>query len=538
LNAQSLELNVKGVTKTETKILKKINYKRLHESKISLFNEINNIKTKLTYNGYLNIKLDSIALSGNKYIAYLNFGKQIKSILIKYHTPINLDILKKYTLMYNDSTFTINFKLVESLLKNLSNNYEGQGRSFTQLRLKGITFKDNRATAYLVISKTKKRRISEIVLKKYTTFPKTFLKYYLDIKINDVFNKAKIKSISNRIKYLNFVSEIKPPEVLFTKDKTKVYMFLKKIKINSVDGLLGFASNENGKGLLFNGYLNLNLVNTFNTGENLSLIFKSNGSSQQKFNIGANLPYIFKSKLTLNSQLNLYKQDSSYINVNTNLAIQYPINYNSKIGLSLKHKSSTNLLTSKIGNIVDYNANYFGINFIYNLFQNNFNKSININGHALLGTKKNEGVNTKQYLLDFTASYILPINFKNAIYIKSNSSFLISPTYLTNELFRIGGFNSIRGFKEESIFASKYSILNFEYRYKTNNASYLYSISDFGIIINPFLPKKLNLYSLGVGYKFLAKMGIVNLSYVLGKTNNQPIRIKNSLINFNIKSFF
>ncbi len=539
-NAQSLELDLKTISKKNSNILKSIDYKRLQDSKSNLLNEISNIKIKLAYQGFLNAKLDSIALSRNRYTAYLNLGKPIKSLDIKYNTPISLKILKKYTLIHSDSSFTIRFKYVEPLLNNLSNNFEAQGRSFTQLKLKNISFKNNRATADLIITKTKQRRITEIVLKNYKNFPKTFLKYYLNIKKNDVFNKAKIKSISKRIKYLDFVSEIKPAEVLFTKNKTNLYLYLKKTKINTVDGLLGFSSKENGQGLLFNGYLNLNLVNTFNAGETLSLLFKNNGLSQQKFNIGANLPYIFKTKITLNTHLNIYKQDSSYININSNFTIQYPINYNNNIGLSISNRSSTNLLTNNIGDIVSYNTSFFGLNFNHNLLNNdlNFDRILSLQTNVSVGTKKTDNTKTNQYILNLTASYILPFNYKNAIFIKNSSAFLSSSSYLTNELFRLGGYNSIRGFKEESIFASKYSILNIEYRHKTNTASYLYSITDFGIIINPFLPKKLNLYSFGIGYKFLAKMGIVNLSYVLGKSNNQPLKIKNSLLNINLKSSF
>jgi len=538
--AQSLKLDVKTAKKTNSNILKNIDIKKFYNSKSNLLNEIKNIKTQLAYKGFLNTKLDSIALNEKIYTAYLNLGKPIKSIYIKYNTPINTKILKKYTLKFDDSSFTIKFKYIEPLLNSLSNNFEAHGRTFTQIKLNNISFKNNSATANLKILKTEQRRITGIVLKNYKNFPKPFLKYYLNIKKNDVFNKAKIKMITKRIKYLNFVSEIKPAEVLFTKNKTNLYLFLKKNKVNTVDGLLGFSSKENGQGLVFNGYLNLNLVNTFNTGETLSLLFKNNGSSQQKFNIGVNLPYIFKSKITLNTQLNIYKQDSSYININSNIAVQYPITYNNNVGVSIENKSSTNLLINSIGNIVSYKTTFFGLTYNHNFLKSdlNFDKTLSFKTNLSIGTKKLGSIKTNQYSLTYTATYLFPFNYKNAIFFKNKGAFLVSNSYLTNELFRIGGFNTIRGFKEESIFASKYSVLNIEYRYKTNLSAYLYSITDFGIIINPFLPKNLNLYSVGIGYKFLTKMGVLNLSYSLGKSSNQPLKIKNSLLNINIKSIF
>ena len=50
--------------------------------------------------------------------------------------------------------------------------------------------------------------------------------------------------------------------------------------------------------------------------------------------------------------------------------------------------------------------------------------------------------------------YIFNLNYKNSIYLKNSTQLLNSENYLTNELFRFGGINSIRGFNENSIDAS------------------------------------------------------------------------------------
>ena len=54
---------------------------------------------------------------------------------------------------------------------------------------------------------------------------------------------------------------------------------------------------------------------------------------------------------------------------------------------------------------------------------------------------------------------------------------LNSPQLFTNELYRIGGFKSIRGIDEQSIYASTFGIATFEYRFlfEQNSAFLLFA---------------------------------------------------------------
>jgi len=122
--------------------------------------------------------------------------------------------------------------------------------------------------------------------------------------------------------------------------------------------------------------------------------------------------------------------------------------------------------------------------------------------------------------------------------LQNETSTLFSDNILTNELYRIGGVNSIRGFNEESIFASTYSYFNIEYRFNTNYSSYLYSITDIGYIDNEITNNSSQIYSLGLGYAFTTKLGILNLSYAIGKFSNQTFDFNNSRFHIKIISFF
>ncbi|MEN8193848.1 MAG: hypothetical protein ABFS12_13585, partial [Bacteroidota bacterium] len=145
---------------------------------------------------------------------------------------------------------------------------------------------------------------------------------------------------------------------------------------------------------------------------------------------------------------------------------------------------------------------------------------------------------TNQTTFTFKLDYLWKINKRNYIFIQNQTGNLISDNLFVNELYRIGGVNSIRGFNEESIFVSGYSVFNLEYRYKLNNSSYLYSISDYAYIKNDINKINTNNFGLGLGYSFLTKVGRINMSYAIGKFEEESFDFNNSKIHINMASFF
>ncbi len=538
--AQQIELKVFYNSIFNNSVINDLKYQSFHKSEAHLNNEIKTITDSLIYKGYLNVKLDSLVVKDKIYFAFFNLGNPIKYIDVIYKSNLNQKILKKYTYIYNDSIFTLKFSYIKPLLNALIDDFEQNGRPFTQIKLSEIAFNDSLATSHLIISNDDRRTINKIIIKDYENFPKSFLNQDLKLHSGDVFNASKLSAISKKINYINFVSEIKPPEVLFTDNETNLYLYLKKVQTNSIDGLIGFTSKQNGKGVLFNGFLDLQLVNAFNTGESVSLLFKNNGLSQQKFNVGAKLPYIFNSHFSARGNLDIYKQDSSYINVKTDLSLDYPLNFKSGIALSINRENSSNLLKSKILNIESFQSTYLGLQYHLASFTDDilFHEKLHFSSSFFFGTKKVDSLKINQLKIETEASYLWLLNQRNAIFVKNSNAFLNTSNYLTNELFKLGGAKSLRGFDEETLLASSYSILNFEYRYKTNLDSYLYSITDFGYLSNASSHQKSNLFSLGLGYKFRAKMGVINLSYALGFTNNHQVNLQDAKIYFNLKTIF
>ena len=339
-----------------------------------------------------------------------------------------------------------------------------------------------------------------------------------------------MKEISTLTTSLDFIKEKRAPEVLFKKDSTHLYLFIEKSETSSFDGIINFASKENEEGLLLNGNLDLKLNNILNTGEKFELFWNKVAQEKSEFNITGDIPYLFNTPVTLAMGFNLYRQDSTFLNTSFNLVTQYELNSRSKTSLFYSNeKSSALLITSDL--TIDSYTNYFiGIGYQLEGIASNelFKKNYSLAFVSKFGKRKNENTNQTQFQFEVLSSLNLPTSKKSYFNIRTETKILKSNNYLINELYRIGGANSIRGVNEQSIFTNMYAFANIEFRYLTSASSYLYTITDIGFYNNSLTDKLNNVYGLGGGYRFKLNNNFVDLGYVIGNNSNNQIKLDKS----------
>ncbi|MDD7914745.1 hypothetical protein [Polaribacter ponticola] len=269
----------------------------------------------------------------------------------------------------------------------INNRLENKGKSFSKIKLKDTKIKSDTLFAKLEVLQSKKRIINKVKVKGYEKFPDKFLENYLKIDNNSIFNKTKLKTISSLIHKIRFVEQIKPPETLFTKDSTFLYLYLQKNTNNSFDGTISFASLENGN-ISLNGNLDLKLNNILNAGEKLELFWNSIINEKQELRITSELPYIFNSKFSPEITFSIFNQDSTFINTKLNTKIAYDLNSNTKIAFNYSSEESSKL--SNINNISNFNNFFLGFELKYTKFKMDFfnNKKINIIINPTFGNRK------------------------------------------------------------------------------------------------------------------------------------------------------
>ena len=235
-------------------------------------------------------------------------GKRYTQLKIDYSnttfTKNEIALISKNT---KENYFTIPIQQSIAALEKLNQLQTKNGNTFGKLKLTNLTTQDTIILATLETSAPSKRSIDSIAVKGYQKFPASFIKYYAGIKKGAVFDSQQVIEKNNALNTLGFANSIKPPQALFEKEKTTLYVYLEKQNFNTFDGIIGFATNEQTQNLAFNGYIDLVLNNNLNFGEQLVIKYKADGDRSRKPNLKTQLPYLFKLPLA-------FKQNSTSLN--------------------------------------------------------------------------------------------------------------------------------------------------------------------------------------------------------------------------------
>jgi len=548
--SQNFYLKITGSGNTENKIIDSLDYTKKHPNIKSLNKETTIISEKLTKIGFLDHKTQQLEqINDSTYTLIIDLKKRIKEI----HIYIGINNLFFELEKRQKDTIIIPYQEVENFLNQKIADAEKKGFALSKIKLENIRRENLIIYADLNFKSEKKRTVNSIILtqinleeKKY--FPKGHLKQLNKKYLNKTFNQETVKELYDDISNFEFVNQTKYPQILFTNDSTKIYTYIEKRKANTFDGYIGFSNDENKKTTI-NGYLDITLINTLHAGEQFSLYWKSDGNQQKTFNTKLEIPYIFQSPLGIKAQLNIFKQDSTFQNTKTAIDLGYYINYNSKIYLGYQSTESSDIQNTNNSTISDYQNSYITSTLEYkktDYINNLFPKKASLNfmiGYGKRNTNNNPETakSSQQFSTNFNLFYNFELNKKNFIFINSQNLYLKSKNYITNELFRFGGINSIRGFTENSLQGNLTAMLLTEYRYVVSSNLYINSILDYAIyqdLTNSQNPDKIkNLTGIGIGTNIQTPNGLLRINLTNGGTKLQEIQLFNTIVNicYNVK---
>ena len=550
--AQKLQLKLEGNSILETNILDSISYPKVHLDVKSIETETNSILEKLSKLGYLERKLIALnKINDTSFVGELNLGPRTQFIYLYIGTKIMYPKLN----LFNQKTDTlkINYQEIESFLKQNLLLLEKQGFAFSNLKLKNIHKKNNLLYAELQLEYENKRRINKIIIKQSEdknngVIPKGYLKQINRKYKNKIYNQEIVNQINSEFTKIPFATPTKYPETLFTKDSTKIFVYLTKKKSNNFDGFIGFNNNASSK-ITLNGYLDLQLENIIQSGEQFSLYWKSDDNQQKTFKSSIEIPYLLKTPLVLKTQIEIFKQDSTFQNTKTNIDLGYYINYNNRIYLGFQSTASNNIQNTNTNSLIDFKNTFYTFKYEYTLFDNRnlifpqkiaFGLKTGVGKRNSTSTNPNEFVNN-QFYINSTSNYNFTFTKKTSIFIQNETYYLKSSSYKINELYRFGGLNSVRGFNENSFQASSMSAFLTEFRYLIAPNLYINSILDISLYKDPFSAKQTNktsnLLGTGIGIGAITKGGLLKLSLANGTRGNEEFKFYNTFIHlsYNVK---
>ena len=524
---------------------------------------------------YFAASIDSLFCRGDVCFAFLFTGASYNTFFIE-NGNVDNKVLKATGLTtYFDRAITYSEFLYirEELLSYGENN----GFPFSFVRLSGFRVVDKMVRGKLFWDKGRLFRISKLISEEENNLKLLFLENYLSLKKGSIYRKHRISETSRKLNELPFVRELRPPYVSFEEEEAAVHLFLKSEKANRFNFLIGILPNnrENGK-VLITGDLDAQFQNQFGRGEKIHLQFEQLRSETQKLIFAHSYPYLFNTAIGLDVAFGLYKRDTTYRDLSWNLGFQYYLEEGGYLKAFSKNVVST-LLTIDSERViqqkslpinVDIRFSSFGLAYHLERLDYRFNPRsgwlVNLEGNG--GFRKIRKNNKILDLLDqdnpgfdFTDLYqAIDLNtfqfqfsgrvdryfsigkggtFKSGI---QGAGTFSETSVFTNEQFRIGGNRLLRGFDEESVFATVYAVGTLEYRYLIGANSYLFLFGDFAYIRNKTRKNDFTDWpmGLGAGISFETKAGVFGVSYAVGRLKNEVFEFKRAKIHFGLVNLF
>lgn len=559
--AQNLQLNI--VQKDSAKFfIKKKNYQTNFADTLLLQKELQQILNSLNSKGYLSARFDSIKTDSTSVTAWLRTGNIYKWGSISINQVEKNAILKNRIKINDFENKAIDYNKLNQLQEDLLIYYENNGYPFAETFLDSIVINDSTIKANLVVRKNKLIKLDSIIVKGNARITKRYLENYLNIKQGEIYNETKIKLIGNRLKEIPFITEIKPFEVNFEDKRNNIFLYLNSKKANQFNGMVGFLPNNKKTGkLLITGELNLLLLNSFGKGELIKLDWERLEEETQSLNLQADYPYLFSSPFGIDINFKLLKKDTTYLTTDINAGIQYLMQGGNFIKVFVQNKNSSlvstyNLQASTVlPNYADVNSLLYGIGYKNEMYDYKFNprKGYGIIFNVAAGNKtikknrkipeqlyNNIDLKTIQAEGEITLTYYQPILRSMTIKIENKSGYIENSNLFDNELFKLGGMKTLRGFDEQTILASAFSIFTLEYKFLFERNSNFYIFTDGGYYEKDTQGKLISdtPYGFGLGMDFETKAGIFSISYALGKQFDNPVEIKSAKIHFGYISRF
>tara|TARA_B110000037_G_scaffold168656_1_gene191051 strand:- start:119 stop:1768 length:1650 start_codon:yes stop_codon:yes gene_type:complete len=540
--AQQLQLKIMSTNAVETTIIDSIGYSNTFEDYKTLRAEVQSLKKQLTQQGFIEAQILKISEERPLVIAQVSLGQKYESVQL-YADKSLFEFLELEDVKDLDNTayYVVELTALENFLNTLTDFLTAKSYPFASVALKNISpTGTSMLSADLAVLTKEPRQLHAVEIKGYEKFPRPFIKNYLGIKTNTPFDLKTIQSKTQTLNQLNFTNQLRPAEVLFTQDSTRVYLYLEKTKSNRFDGFLGFGSDETTGSLELNGYLNLNLVNNLNFGETFRLNYRSDENDLKTFNTQLTLPYLFKTPLGSELELNIFKKDTTFTTAEQAANLFYQINPKQKVFLGYRSSQSNALTLEDTNDLIDYKTSSYEIKYTYQkrttqnlLFPIKSALEIRLS----IANRKTISTQTKQSLLLVKGSKRINLNSKNSLYMRFHAQAIESETFLLNELIRFGGINSIRGFEENSINASRLGVLASEYRYQLSPTLYIHSIIDAAYFEAPSLSNQ-KLYGFGFGFGLLTDAGLLKFNLANGKTERQNFKFSESKVHLSITARF
>lgn len=525
------------------------------QDSLSRFQYVQELLASLHADGYLTAWINHTEYKGHRMFLEIQTGKLYKWVSLNkgnledwVFLKSNLDLPEFQKRPFKHGEVR---KVFGSILETAQNN----GFPFASVRLDSIAEQGGGFKAAIHLEKGPFISFDTLKVVGDSKTNPLFLARRLQVMPGQAFSQKKIDQSIRALGNIPYVKLSGEPQLSFQNEEATYYLPIQDRRMNTLDGVIGLLPNEIEENKwLVTGQFELELYNVSGKGRDYSIHWQRLTQYTQNLRLTAAEPLVLGTMIDLKASFFLLKEDTTFLNRDFKMDIGYQIGPQAYLSFFTRRQAGDLLAVSRyseadrLPEVADFRYNNYGANFVFSRLDDVFlpRKGWYSETMVGLGNKRlleNTGLprhlyqdldmNTLQYYFQTTFSYHAEWRKSFGTLFKVRAGEMDNPNLLLNDLFRLGGLKSIRGFNENYFYAQRYIYLNIEPRYYFDNNSYFLIFADGGLLENGVNHSGRDMpVSFGGGFSLETGNGLFNFIYAVGQSNTQPIGFNYSRIHF------
>lgn len=432
---------------------------------------------------------------------------------------------------------------------------ENEGFPFASIYLDSLKRKKEELYAVLNFDAGPQILWDSVEVQGETKTQSRYIQHLTGIIPGEVFSQKQLKDAGTLLRQSPYFRLTAAPSLSFQQRKAKPIFSLRDRNSNVFDGIIGILPNENEPGkVLLTGQIDVELYHLGGKGRDIAVHWQRLNLQTQSLDLSAKESFLFNSPMSVRVGFSLLKQDTTFLNRFLSLDFGYQFSPEVSLRFFTKRQAGDLLSTTGLAEITelpeaaDFRWNEYGLGMEWKKLDNPIFPRRGVLGNAQFsaGNKRileNTGIpelvyqqltlNTPQYAIMGSLEKHFFFKPTWGMWLKGSFAWIENENLLLNDLYRLGGLKSIRGFNENFFYARSFGYLSMEQRLFFGGSSFLMVFVDAGLLENPFAVETTDQpVSFGTGINLDTNGGIFRFILGVGKSNEQPLSFSYSRIHF------
>jgi outer membrane protein assembly factor BamA len=428
--------------------------------------------------------------------------------------------------------------LLERDIASLLDRYEKSGYPFARVELGELQFSEKETTiAVSLVLKVEEgglARIRDLRVEGNTTTKTGVIAREARVTEGEIFRGDQLANVKRRLERMQLFSSVSMPELFVNGDgSVGVSVKVAEGNPNRFDGVVGYApaGGSSGGGTL-TGLLDVQFRNILGTGRRLSAHWYRETESSQEIELHYREPWVASLPINAEAGLEQRKQDSTYVRNTFSFSAELMATDEFNLGVTIASERvlptegfgrsvSAESRTTSVGVSVLYDSRNDPITPTSGLrYRTEYQTGIKQIENSLVQVSSRRSATQR---LAFDIEYFSsPI--KNQVLAASLCARdFRSDAVEQSDMFRLGGSNTLRGYREGQFLGSRVAWSSLEYRLLTGQRSFAFGFFDIGYVLTPqrpeagFVKQELSRIGYGVGIRLDTPLGLLGMSLAFGE---------------------